>query len=274
VEDLWPVEVDVGQISQVIHNVVMNADQAMPNGGIVQITGENLTIDDTHDLPVNPGNYVRISIADQGQGITKKDITKVFDPFFTTKPEGSGLGLATAYSILKKHDGHIRVESELGEGTNFQIYLPASEEKAQEKKEGKVVLGTGKILIMDDEAPLRKIAGRMLKSLGYEPEFAKEGSEAIEMFKKAKESGKPYEVVILDLTVPGGMGGKDAVRKLLEIEPKVKAIVSSGYSDDPVLANFKQYGFNGVLPKPFDPLSLSGVLSEVIQGKEGHGVTH
>jgi len=268
-EDLWSVEVDIGQISHVINNVVMNADQAMPDGGKIQVTGENLTIEGKPGLPIKPGRYVSISITDQGQGIEKKDIAKVFDPFFTTKPEGSGLGLATTYSIVKKHDGHITVESKLGEGTTFRIYLPASEKTVQEKEEDKVIPGKGRILIMDDEAPLRKIAGKMLEKLGYEPEFAEEGVEAIEMYRTAKETGKPYEAVILDLTVPGGMGGKDTVKKLLEIEPGAKTIVSSGYSDDLVLGNFQQYGFKGMLPKPFDLRSLSKVLSEVIQGKTG-----
>jgi CheY-like chemotaxis protein len=241
----------------------------MPDGGTIHIFGDNLTIDETHGLPIRPGKYVGISITDQGLGIAKEDIVKVFDPFFTTKSEGSGLGLATAYSIVKKHDGHIRVESELGKGTTFRIYLPASEKKLQEKEEVKVIQGTGKVLLMDDEAPLRKIAGKMLESLGYIPEFAKDGDEAIEMFKAAKASGNPYEAVILDLTIPGGMGGKDTVKKLIEIDPETNAIVSSGYSDDPVLADSKKYGFKGVLPKPFDPRSLSRVLNEVIQGKTG-----
>jgi PAS domain S-box-containing protein len=268
-EDLWPVEVDVGQISQVINNVVMNANQAMPEGGKIQVTGENLTIEDTHGLPIKPGRYVRISIRDQGLGIAKEDIEKVFDPFFTTKHEGSGLGLATTYSIVKNHDGHITVESELGKSTTFQIYLPASEKAIQGMAEDRVIPGTGKILIMDDEAFVRKTLGRILERLGYEPEFAEEGAEAIEMYKTAEESGKPYEAVILDLTIPGGMGGKETVKKLLEMKSGAKAIVSSGYSDDSLLANFQEYGFRGILPKPFDPQAVSKVLNEVIQGKAG-----
>jgi PAS domain S-box-containing protein len=268
-EDLWPVEVDVGQISQVINNIVMNANQAMPNGGRIQVTGENLTIEDKHGLPIKPGRYVRISIRDQGLGIAKEDIVKVFDPYFTTKPEGSGLGLATTYSIVKNHDGHITVESELGKGTTFQIYLPASEKTVQETAEDRVIPGTGKILIMDDEVFVRKTLGKILEKLGYEPEFASEGAEAIEMYKTAEESGKPYEAVILDLTIPGGMGGKDTMKKLLEIKSGAKAIVSSGYSDDSLLANFQEYGFRGILPKPFDPQAVSKVLNEVIQGKAG-----
>jgi len=198
-------------------------------------------------------------------GIAQKHLLNIFDPYFTTKYEGSGLGLATTYSIVKKHDGHITVESRLGVGTTFHIYLPASEKAVPEKEEVRLITGQGRILVMDDEAPLRKMVGRMLQKLGYESEFAKDGAEAIRMFKEAKESETPYDVVILDLTIPGGMGGKEAINKLLEIDPEVKAIVSSGYSDDPVLANFQEYGFKGMMPKPFEPLSLGKVLYEVLQ---------
>jgi len=248
VEDLWPAEVDCGQISQVINNIVINANQAMPEGGIIQVSAEDLIIDDGNELLIKPGRYIRISIKDQGVGIAEKHLVKIFDPYFTTKYAGSGIGLATSYSIIKKHDGHITVESRLGIGTTFHIYLPASEKTVPEKDEFNLIKGQGRILVMDDEASLRKMTGRMLENLGYKPEFAKDGAEAIESYKKAMESEKPYDAVILDLTIPGGMGGKDAVKKLLEISPEVKAIVSSGYSDDPVLSNFQEYGFKGVIP--------------------------
>ena len=267
-EDLWPAEVDVGQISQVINNIVINANQAMPEGGIIQVVAENLIIDDGHGLPLKPGRYIRISITDQGVGIAEKHLLKIFDPYFTTKQKGSGLGLATTYSIIKNHDGHITVESTLGEGTTFYIYLSASEKAVPEKEGIRLITGHGKILVMDDEESLRKIVERMLKNLGYESEFAKDGAEAIEMYKAARKSGKPYDAVILDLTIPGGMGGKEAINKFLEIDPEVKAIVSSGYSDDPVLSNFQEYGFKGMMPKPFKSLSLSKVLHEVIQGEK------
>jgi len=267
-EDLWPAEVDVGQISQAINNIVINANQAMPEGGTIRVEAENLTIDDGHGLPLKPGRYIRISIKDQGVGIAEKHLANIFDPYFTTKHDGSGLGLATTYSTIKKHDGHITVESKLGEGTTFHIYLPASEKAIPEKEEIKLIKGQGRILVMDDEASLGKMVGRMLKKLGYESEFTDDGTEAIEMYKAAKKSEKPYDAVILDLTIPGGMGGKEAINKLLEIDPEVKAIVSSGYSDDPVLANFQEYGFKGMMPKPFESLSLSKVLHEVIEGKK------
>jgi len=267
-EDLWCVEVDVGQISQVINNIVINANQAMPEGGIIEIKAENLIIDEGNEWQLKPGRYVRISVKDGGIGIAGKHLSKIFDPYFTTKQEGSGLGLATTYSIIKKHGGIIMAESRLGVGTTFHIYLPASEKVAPEKREDKVIKGRGKILVMDDEASLRKMAGRMLDKLGYEPEFAKDGDEAIRMVKEAKEANKPHDAVILDLTVPDGMGGKETIQKLLEIDPETKAIVSSGYSDDPVLANFQEYGFKGMMPKPFESLSLSKILHEVLQSEK------
>ncbi len=200
--------------------------------------------------------------------IAEKHLSNIFDPYFTTKQEGSGLGLATAYSIIKKHDGHITVESQLGVGTTFHIYLPASDKAIPEKEKVKVIKGQGRVLVMDDEASLRKVVGRMLAMLGYEAEFAKDGAEAIRMVKEAKEAGKPYDAVILDLTIPGGMGGKEVINKLLEIDPEVKAIVSSGYSDDPVLSNFQEYGFKGMMPKPFQSQLLSKVIHEVLHGEK------
>ncbi|MFH2011918.1 MAG: ATP-binding protein [Pseudomonadota bacterium] len=232
------------------------------------LAAENMEIADKHGLPVRPGRYIRISITDQGLGIAPRHLLNIFDPYFTTKQKGSGLGLATTYSIIKKHNGHITVESQLGVGTTFHIYLPASEKEVSEKAETRLIEGRGRILVMDDEASLRKIVGRMLDKLGYESEFAKDGSEAIDMYKAAVESGKSYDAVILDLTVPGGMGGKDTVKRLLEIDPGVKAVVSSGYSDDPVLANFKEYGFKGIMPKPFEARSLGKVLHEVLHRGE------
>ncbi len=267
-EDLRPVDVDVGQISQVINNIVINANQAMPEGGIIQVAADNLRIEDGHGLPVKPGRYIRISIKDQGIGIADKHFSKIFDPYFTTKEKGNGFGLATAYSIIKKHNGHITVESRAGVGTTFHIYLPASDKAIPGKEKVELIKGRGKILVMDDEAPLLKMVGRMLAKLGYEAQFAKDGAEAIQMVKIAKEAEKSYDAVILDLTIPGGMGGKEAVKKLLEIDPEVKAIVSSGYSDDPVLSNFQEYGFKGMMPKPFEFQTLGKVLHEVLKSQK------
>ncbi len=266
-EDLWPAEIDAGQMRQVIKNIVINAKQSMPDGGTIQVAAENVIIEDRHALPVNPGRYIRISIKDHGAGIAEKLLSRIFDPYFTTKQEGNSLGLAATYSIIKKHEGHITVESQLGVGTTFHIYIPASDKALPEKEEARQIKGQGRILVMDDEASLRKMVERMLKSLGYESELAEDGAEMIQMFKEAREAGNPYDAVIMDLTIPGGMGGKETINKLLEIDPEVKAIVSSGYSDDPVLANFQEYGFKGMLPKPFESLSLGKVLHEVIKGE-------
>jgi two-component system cell cycle sensor histidine kinase/response regulator CckA len=265
-EDLWPAEVDFGQVSQGINNIVINADRAMPEGGIIRVAAENLIIDNGHGLPLKPGRYIRISITDHGVGIAEKHLSNIFDPYFKTKHGYNGLGLATAYSIIKRHDGHITVESQLGVGTTFHIYLPASDKAVPEKEEVRLIKGRGRILVMDDEELIREMVGRMLEKLGYEPEFAKDGAEAIEIYKAAMESGMTYDAVILDLTIPGGMGGKEAIKKLLEIDPEVKAIVSSGYSDDLILSNFREYGLKGIMPKPFGTLSLSKVLHEVLEG--------
>ena len=268
-EDLWPAEFDAGQMSQVINNIVINANQAMPEGGTIQVTADNLKIKIRHNLPVKPGRYITISIMDQGGGIADKHLSKIFDPYFTTKQKGNGLGLAMAYSIIKKHEGHITVESQLGVSTTFHIYLPASEKTVSDKEEAKLIKGQGRILVMDDEASLRNLIERMLGNLGYESEVAADGAEAIQMYKEAQESEKPYVAVILDLTVPGKMGGKECVTKLLDIDPEVKAIVSSGYSDDPVMSNFQEFGFKGMMPKPFESLSLSKALHEVLNGEKG-----
>lgn len=264
-EDLWPAEVDIGQVSQAINNIMINSNQAMPHGGIIRVAAENLLMENTLGLPIKPGRYIKISIMDQGVGILEEHLLHIFDPYFTTKHEGSGLGLATTHSIIQKHDGHIAAESQVGVGTTFYIYLPASDKAVPDKEEVKLIKGQGRILVMDDEASLRKVVEIMLEKLGYESNFAKNGAEAIEMYKRAKEAERPFVAVILDLTVPGGMGGKEAIKKLLEIDPATIAIVSSGYSDDPVLTNFQEYGFKGLLPKPYEFRSLGKVLQEVLK---------
>jgi CheY-like chemotaxis protein len=240
----------------------------MPEGGIIQVAAENLIIESRHGLPVKAGKYIRITIEDQGVGIAKDHLLKLFDPYFTTKQQGSGLGLSMTYSIIQKHDGHITVESQLGVGTTFHVYLPASDKIVAEKEEVKLIKGQGRILVMDDEASIQKLVEEMLKSLGYESEFVKDGAETIQMVKEAKEAEKPYDAVILDLTIPGKMGGKEAIKKLLEIDPELKAIVFSGYSNDPVLANFEEYGFKGMMAKPFELRTLGKVLHEVLTGEK------
>ncbi|MBW1675580.1 MAG: response regulator [Deltaproteobacteria bacterium] len=267
--DVWPVEVDEGQITQVINNLIINASQAMPEGGIIRARAENIVVDAEQGLPLKEGKYMKISIEDRGIGIPEEHLQKIFDPYFTSKQKGSGLGLATAYSIVKRHDGCIRVKSELGVGSTFHIYLPASSKEALIEKElrERIPTGKGKILIMDDEDLVREVGGEMLDILGYEVEFAEDGAEAIELYKKAKESAQPFDAIIMDLTIPGRMGGKEAVEKLIEIDPEVKAIVSSGYSTDPIMADFRKYGFSGVVAKPYELNELGEALHKVIAGR-------
>lgn len=264
--DLWPAEVDEGQIAQVIHNLIINARQAMPDGGTIQVSAENFALSAENNPFIKNGKYVKITVKDTGVGIQEEHLPKIFDPYFTTKEEGSGLGLATAYSIIKNHAGYIMAESAAGVGTTFYIHLPASKKEIGrvEAVEEKLVSGKEKILVMDDDDIIRDVAGKMLTKLGYEVDFARDGSEAIELYKKSKNSGRPFDVVIIDLTIPGGMGGRETMQKLLEIDPHVKAIVSSGYSDDAVMSNYTNYNFKGVIAKPYRIEELSKTVHSVL----------
>jgi two-component system cell cycle sensor histidine kinase/response regulator CckA len=264
-DDLWDVEVDEGQIHQAVSNLLINADQAMAAGGTIKVQAHNVLWEEGPDSPLPPGKYVQITITDQGIGIPSKYLDKIFDPYFTTKQKGSGLGLATAYSIIKSHSGHLAVESEVGVGSTFSIYLPALEAgvAAPEPQTEESVQGQGRILVMDDEEVVRDVLGKMLMRLGYEPHFAKDGDQAVEMFARAKDAGAGFDVVILDLTIRGGMGGEKAIQELLKIDPQVKAIVSSGYCDDPIMAEFEKHGFCGVIAKPYRISDLSAVLQQV-----------
>jgi PAS domain S-box-containing protein len=269
-EDLWAVEVDAGQTDQAISNLLINADQAMPKGGIIKVRAENVLLGEESGLPLPPGKFVRISFADQGGGIDPEYLDKIFDPYFTTKKKGSGLGLATAYSIIKSHSGHLTMESEVGVGTTFLIYLPATDLKSPAQEEaaeetGRPGLGRGRILVMDDEELVLKVLGQILTYWGHEVEFARDGRQAVDKYAKAIESGRAYDGVILDLTVPGGMGGRETLQQLQAMDPRVKAIVSSGYSDDPIMANFKRYGFSGGVAKPYKASELIKILDEVIR---------
>lgn len=268
-DDVLPVEVDEGQIGQVINNLVLNADHSMPEGGIIQIRADSTTLPVENEFSLPPGPYIRISIQDHGVGIRPEDLTRVFDPYFTTKQKGSGLGLTVAYSIIDKHNGRITVDSKLGHGTTFSIYLPATVKTADRvaKEDNRLFTGEGKILVMDDEEFILDVATRMLSKLGYEVAVADDGDRAIEMYRQAQECGEPFDVVIMDLTVPGGMGGKTAIQKLLKIDPNIKAIVSSGYSNDPIMSNFKEYGFSGVIKKPYRISDLSEVMRSVFTGQ-------
>jgi len=265
-DDLYLVEVDEGQLSQVINNLVINAQQAMPEGGTIEVSAENIKIREGEFVSLPSGWYVRIIFRDNGIGIQEKNLKKIFDPYFTTKQKGSGLGLATVYSIIKKHGGYITAKSKLGSGTTFEIYLPASEKEPPKTipKRKKFTSTGGRILVMDDEEVVRKVAGRMLKFLGYDPYFARDGNEAVKIFKNNKESGCDFKAVILDLTIPGGTGGREVVKKLLEIDPEVKAVVSSGYSNDPIISNYNKYGFSNYLSKPYKIEELENVLKGIM----------
>jgi len=263
--DLWPVEIDVDQINQVIHNIIINADQAMPDGGVLKVSAENMTLDKNHGLPLPPGRYVKIAFQDPGSGIPDTELPKIFDPYFTSKPEGHGLGLTTAYSIIKRHEGHISVQSQVAVGTTFDVYLPAAADGIPQKTAATPpgFSGTGKILAMDDEEMIRDLLQIMLPRLGYSVEVARDGKEAIELYRHAMDSGKPFDAVILDLTVPGAMGGKETLDKLRRMDAAVKAIVSSGYSNDPILSDYRKYGFSGVAAKPYSLQALGKVLAEL-----------
>jgi len=265
-DDLWPVEIDKGQINQVLNNLIINAVQAMPNGGIIKIKAENVEINNENKITkLKYGKYVKISVQDQGIGIPKENLKNIFVPYFTTKREGSGLGLATSYSIIKKHDGYITVDSQLGVGTTFTFYLPALNKQFVRKKVEQKKLPTrkGRVLVMDDEKMIRDAVGRILRKIGYEVDFARDGMEAIEIYKKALKDNKTFDFVIMDLTIPGGMGGKEAIKKILEIDPDANVIVASGYSNDPIMANYKDYGFKGVVCKPFEVNELIQVFDKI-----------
>ncbi len=268
--DVWHIEADAGQMNQAINNILINADQSMPEGGEITINCEDIVVGAENKLTLKEGSYIKISFTDQGSGISEEHLFKIFDPYFTTKQKGSGLGLSTTYSIISKHDGHITVESELGVGTVFNMYLPASAEKVRIKKpaEDGPVTGSGKVLIMDDEELVRDSLGQLLISIGYAVEFAEDGREAIDSYKNAMSSDHPFDAVIMDLTIPGGMGGKEAIRELVKIDPNVKAIVSSGYSNDPIMSNYREYGFSAVLTKPYkDIQELNRILNNMIDSK-------
>lgn len=268
--DLLPVEIDESQIRQVIHNMIVNAEEAMPNGGTIHISAENIVIAGGEGLPLEEGKHLKISIKDQGIGIHEDNLHRIFDPYFTTKEMGSckgmGLGLSICYSIVKNHRGHILVESQVGAGTAFHIYLPVSQNMPEAHREApeKPLVGRGLVLMMDDEQSVRDVAGEMLRRIGYRVEFAKEGKEAIVLYSNALKSGQAFDAVILDLTVHEGMGGKETIINLLEIDPSVRAIVSSGHSSDPVVSEFRQYGFKGVVSKPYKIRDLSDMLSKVM----------
>jgi len=260
-ENLWMADVDSGQLGQVIQNIVLNGVHAMPGGGTITITCANVRDAASESLlSVDRGNYVRISIADTGVGIPREIIDKIFDPYFTTKQEGSGLGLAICHSIINKHDGFLTVESEPGQGTTFTIYLPAlpgQDETSFIRPGIPRSTRSARVMVMDDEEMLRKLAASQLTILGHKPILVEDGQEAVNRYQELQDKGTPVDVVILDLTIPGGMGGQEAGEQLLAVDPEARIIVTSGYSNDPVMSSFRKYGFKAAIEKPFNLRELS-----------------
>jgi two-component system cell cycle sensor histidine kinase/response regulator CckA len=266
--DLWDVSADEGQLVQVFSNVVINAQQAMPQGGAIDIRAENIFEPATRReqaLSVQAGGYVRVSITDVGIGIPPENLSRIFDPYFTTKQKGSGLGLATLHSIIKNHGGYVSVESSLGQGTTIRISFPAAIGRAAHREfVASTPTGRGRILVMDDEASIRTLASRMITSLGHEAEVVDDGTAAIEQYMQALKTGQPFDAVILDLVVPGGMGAREAIARLSTVDPAVKAIVVSGYAQDSAVTEFREHGFKASIAKPYTLEELDATLHAVM----------
>lgn len=270
-DGLLDIFADPGQIFQVMNNILINADQAMTDGGIVTISAENVEITaNDGGLPLKTGKYVKISIADEGEGIRPDDMLRIFDPYFTTKKKGSGLGLASSYSIMQNHNGHISVDSRAGYGAVFEIFIPGitPTTPGQDADEAAILMkSTGTVLVMDDDDLVRRAVCLVLDFLGYSTVAVSDGIEAVIAYKKALEHGNPFDAVILDLTVPGGMGGEEAVARILEVDPRAKVFVSSGYSETPIIADYRKYGFCGFLQKPYDAPELENKLRAALNEK-------
>ncbi|MBK8479067.1 MAG: response regulator [Opitutaceae bacterium] len=266
--ELWPAEVDAGQVGQVVHNLVLNAVQAMSAGGVVTVGARNVTRDMARQLGLGSGHFVVVTVTDEGPGIRPEDMARIFQPYFTTKSQGSGLGLATSQAIARRHYGALRVESPPGQGATFLLYLPAKPGARVEQEAGGAVVPTlaGRVLFMDDEPSIRQLAPNLLRRLGFEAEVVADGLEAIEAYVRAAAEGRRFDVVILDLTVPAGMGGSEAMQRLRAIDPAVQVIVSSGYAADPVLLEHRAHGFCGVVNKPYSLSVLASVLNRVLEG--------
>ncbi|MBI5845865.1 MAG: PAS domain S-box protein [Deltaproteobacteria bacterium] len=267
--NLWPVEVDPGQIRQVVHNLVLNAVHAQGGMGVVRISAENLEIEEgaASGLPLGPGRYVVVKIEDEGHGIPEKNLARIFDPYFTTKKDGSGLGLAVTFQVIARHHGHIAVTSKPGVGSTFHVYLPASDDLPLVMKEVSTVPVSGRgerILVMDDEEAVLDVTSAMLDYMGFIVETARDGQEAVERYRRALERGEPFQVVMTDLNVAGGMGGKEAMQQILALDPRARGIVSSGYCHDPIMGEYSRYGFSGVIAKPYTPEKLFTVLEKIL----------
>jgi CheY-like chemotaxis protein len=269
--DLWQVKADKGQISQVVANLTINARQAMPAGGTIHIKAANLQDPGEKEAAGLSGHFVKLIIRDEGTGIPDNILERIFDPYFTTKQTGSGLGLAVAHSIIEGHGGHIIVQSVPGEGTTFNIYIPADltpadkEEADNVSSIGEQAQKTFRILLMDDEAMLRRVGSRMIESCGCQVETASDGEEAVRIYSEAARAGRRFDAVIMDLTVPGGMGGEEALKELLKLDPEARVIVTSGYSADQVLSDYRKHGFSGCLAKPFKMDELKQEIMRVVK---------
>ncbi len=268
--DLWPVLCDSGQIWQVIHNLLLNGAQAMPHGGGLSLTAGNVAVSEGGVSGLPGGSYVRIGVTDEGCGIAPENLSRIFDPYFTTRAGGTGLGLAASYSIVRKHGGAIRVGETGPGGTTMWVHLPASPDR-EISEEGTPVSGRetrrGSILLMDDDEAVAEAVRDMLDLLGFSCRVAHDGAEALAAYRRRIALGRPYDAVIMDLTVPGGMGGLEAVKKVLEIDPGARVLVSSGYSNDPVMAHPAAHGFKGVLAKPYQIEELDRALTEVLDDR-------
>jgi PAS domain S-box-containing protein len=271
-DSIHAIEADEGQISQAFHNIIINAAQAMPGGGVLTVSAQNETLVGKNSMALPPGTYTHVTFTDEGCGISDADLKKIFDPYFTTKVNGNGLGLASTHSIIIKHGGHIDVSSVVDKGTTFTILLPSIGETISKYQTESVTHtskdhGGGSILVMDDEEMIRELAAEMLEEIGYQVTTCDKGSEAIRLYKTARESGTPFSAVIMDLTIPGGMGGKEAAEKILVFDPAACLIVSSGYSNDPIMSDYRTYGFTGAIAKPYRIDELAEVLRSSLSDK-------
>ncbi|OGQ57851.1 MAG: hypothetical protein A3J24_02065 [Deltaproteobacteria bacterium RIFCSPLOWO2_02_FULL_53_8] len=251
---LLPVEADIGQIGQIIYNIAMNARHAMPDGGTLRITAANVEITEGLFADLRGGKHIKLSISDSGSGMTDEVMTKIFDPYFTTKSDGNGLGLSSVFSIVKRHEGHIEAESKPGHGSTFHVYLPASTVKApvlETQRDAITYCGGGRILVMDDEPMVREVTAEILLKEGFEIVCVENGAQAQDTYTAAKAAGRPFDAIIMDLTIPGGMGGKETIKRLLKIDPDAVAIASSGYSNDTTMSEYEKYGFKGAVAKPY-----------------------
>jgi PAS domain S-box-containing protein len=270
--DLWNADVDPGQIEQVINALLINAREAMPHGGTVRVRARNVVVDNQASISLASGNYIKMSVADRGPGVPEELATKIFDPYFTTKPAGTGLGLSISYSIVKKHGGVLQLENSTGEGATFTFYLPASANQSVPEAPPSVDRSTGlshqRVLVMDDEPAIRELTSHLLGTLGYEVTAVPDGMEAVRVYERAYRHGQNFQAVILDATIRGGMGGVATIERLRSIDPRVTAVICSGYSDEAALSRFLTYGFRSALPKPFTRRELADALQRAFESEK------